>query len=115
MSLSSNSAVEPSSNPALKRTGNFISIATMEPVANHFGEERAKIQLTAREWKRICVGRRRMAGKSFQPHRGLSLESNFASETQERRGCVEEPSHGSSFKTANICAHQLRSVAIARW
>ena len=55
-----------------------------------------------------------MAGEAFQPHRGLALESNFAREANERRGCVEEPSHGRRVKTANICAHQLRSVAIAR-
>ena len=55
-----------------------------------------------------------MAGEVFQPHRGLALESNFSCEAHERRGCVEEPSHGRRFKTANICSHQLRSVAIAR-
>ena len=47
MAKNCNRVVKPFSNSALKCAGNFASIPATQPVANHFGEQRAEIQFTA--------------------------------------------------------------------
>src|SRR5579864_6559822 len=101
-------------NSALKCAGNFAGIAAVQPVSNHAAQERAEVQFAVFERKRVGVRRERLVGKMFQPHRCLTLEGNFASETEQGRRRIEESSHGRGAETAHLCSDQLQGVAIAR-